>query len=112
MDAQQSTNSNLLAREVAALVDQSDEPPCVLLCAGKSCRKAKGFEELRDSLEGLTKVKKVKCLDVCNGPVIGVRLPGKTVWFERMRSEKVRTAVVALLSNSAKLSKKLREHRV
>ena len=94
------------------MVGASSDMPCVLLCAGKSCRKAKGFDELRGSLELLTTVKKVKCVDVCDGPVVGVRLPGETVWFERMRSEKVRGAVSALLANGAKVPKKLRDRRV
>lgn len=112
MDTSQRTDQSLLPSDAASLVAASSDTPCVLLCAGKSCRKAKGFEELRNSLEVLTKVNKVKCVDVCDGPVVGVRLPGETVWFERMRSEKVRAAVTALLANSAKVPKKLRGRRV
>lgn len=112
METSQRTDQSLLLSDVASLVAASSSTPCVLLCAGKSCRKAKGFDELRHSLELLAKVKKVKCVDVCDGPVVGVRLPGETMWFERMRSEKVRAAVSALLANGAKVPKKLRDRRV
>ena len=112
MDTTQRTDQRVLSSDIAALMAGSNDLPCVMLCAGKSCRRAKGFDELRDSLEVLTTVKKVKCVDVCDGPVVGVRLPGRTVWFERMRSENVRSAVFALLTNTAKIPKKLREHRI
>ena len=112
MDTSPHTDQSLFPSEIASLVGASSDMPCVLLCAGKSCRKAKGFDELRGSLELLTTVKKVKCVDVCAGPVIGVRLPGETVWFERMRSPKVHAAVTALLANGAKVPKKLRDRRV
>jgi (2Fe-2S) ferredoxin len=85
--------------------------PCVLVCGGKSCRKAKGYDELLADMGGLAEVKKVKCVDVCEGPVVGVKVNGKTVWFERMRSDKVRAAVVALL-HKRKVPKKLRPHKV
>ena len=87
------------------------ELPCVLLCSGKSCRKAKGYDELRASIGALAEVKTVKCIDVCEGPVVGVKLDGKTLWFERMRSDKVRAAVVTLL-HQHRIPKKLRPHRV
>jgi (2Fe-2S) ferredoxin len=85
--------------------------PCVLMCSGKSCRKAKGYDELLAGIGSLAEVKKVKCVDVCDGPVVGVKLDGKTVWFERMRSEKVHAAVTTLL-HKRKIPKKLRPHRV
>ena len=105
------------------------ELPCILLCAGKSCRNAKGFDELKKAFDALATVKTVKCVDVCDGPVAGVRLNGKTVWFERLKSEKVRRAVAGILHSEPgggavengrkgrgaqpfKISKRLREHRV
>ena len=112
MDTAPRIDQSVLRSDAALRTAASSDAPCVLLCAGKSCRKAKGFEELRISLEVLTTVEKVKCIDVCDGPVVGVRLPGETVWFERMRSEKVRAAVMALLANNAKVPKKLRRRRV
>ncbi len=84
---------------------------CVLVCGGKSCRKAKGYDELLAGIGAHAEVKKVKCVDVCEGPVVGVKLDGKTVWFERMRSDKARAAVVTLL-HKRKVPKKLRPHRV
>ena len=105
------------------------ETPCILLCAGKSCRNAKGFDELKKTFDALATVKTVKCVAVCDGPVAGVRLNGKTVWFERLKSEKVRRAVAGILHSEPgggavengrkgrgaqpfKISKRLREHRV
>lgn len=87
------------------------DPPCVLVCGGKSCRQAKGYHELVAGMVALAEVKKVKCVDVCEGPVVGVKLDGKTIWFERMRSDKVRAAVATLL-HKRKIPKKLRPHRV
>jgi hypothetical protein len=92
----------------------SDEV-CVLICAGKSCRKSKGFDELRRSFEDLATVKTVKCVDVCDGPVAGLPMKGKTVWLERLGSNKVREALMAALSKNkakSKLPKKLRAHQV
>lgn len=111
-----SASSELRLSATAPFADS--KVPCVLLCTGKSCRKAKGFDELRQSFDALATVKTVKCVDVCDGPVVGVRVEGKTVWFERLRSKKVRAAVVSLLrppdqqtTKQTKIPKQLRQHR-
>ena len=110
---------DVLASALSRAVPVDADVPCVMLCTGKSCRKAKGFDELRRSLDALATVKMVKCVEVCDGPVAGIRVQGKTVWFERLRSAKVRVAVTSLLRletgrtpKESKIPKRLREHRV
>ncbi len=70
-------------------------PKCYV-CTDKDCRREDGYAELRASLRTLGKVREVDCQDLCEGPVAGVEVHGKVEWFEKLRKERFRDAVVAL----------------
>ena len=74
----------------------SSPPPLCYLCVGKDCRRDVGHAELRDALGSIGKVKRVKCQDLCEGPVAGVQVGGQVEWFEGVRKARHREAVVAL----------------
>jgi hypothetical protein len=76
-------------------VHSSPKPLCYL-CIGKDCRRDDGHAELRDALGEAGKVKRVKCQDLCEGPVAGVQVDGRVEWFEGIRKARHRDAVVAL----------------
>ncbi len=82
----------------------SKSPTCLqrdtYLCMGKDCRKDDGHRELRDAILPLGKVKRVKCQDLCGGPVAGVAVAGRVEWFEKVRKPQERDAVVALATGA------------
>jgi hypothetical protein len=82
----------------------SASPACLkqatFLCNGKDCRKDDGHSELRAALLPLGRVKRVKCQDLCGGPVAGVEIDGRVEWFEKVRKPRQRQAVVALATGS------------
>ena len=70
------------------------------LCMGKDCRKDDGHQELRAAISSLGKVKRVKCQDLCGGPVAGVVVGGRVEWFEKVREPRERAAVIALATGA------------
>jgi hypothetical protein len=70
------------------------------LCVGKDCRKDDGHRELRAAILPLGKVKRVKCQDLCGGPVAGIEIDGRVEWFEKVRKPRERNAVVALATGA------------
>jgi hypothetical protein len=90
----------------------SPKPSC-FLCVGKDCRRDVGHAELATALGSIGKVRRVKCQDLCEGPVAGVELDGRVEWFEGIRQGKHRDAVVALATGAAtKVPGDLRGHWV
>jgi (2Fe-2S) ferredoxin len=86
--------------------------PTVLVCKGKNCRERTGARErLELELGEVAEVKRVRCQDICSGPVVGVTIDGQWEWFRRIRGSKSRRAVVKLLTEE-KLGKRLRKRRV
>ncbi len=84
--------------------------PCVALCAGKDCRRAEGYRELRSELGADADVSVVRCLEVCVGPVVVVEL-SKPIVLRKLRTRKQRRDLVAVL-NGAALSDRLDRRRV
>jgi hypothetical protein len=72
------------------------------LCVGKDCRKDDGYRELASAVAVLPKVRRVKCQDLCGGPVAGVVVDGKVEWFEKLRRSKQRAALVELAAGQAR----------
>src|SRR5689334_12611113 len=72
--------------------------PRCYVCTGKDCRRDDGFKELRRDLDKVAKVREVDCQDMCDGPVAGVVLDGRVEWFEKIRKERYRTAVIELVT--------------
>jgi hypothetical protein len=84
----------------------------VLVCRGKNCVKRKGAQErLQRELGEVAEVKRVRCQDICSGPVVGVTIGGQWEWFRRIRGNKSRRALVKLLTEE-KLGKRLCKRRV
>ena len=71
--------------------------PHCYLCTGKDCRRDDGFKELSHALHKVARVKEVDCQDLCDGPVAGVIIDGDVEWFEKVRKERYRDAVVDLV---------------
>ena len=63
----------------------------VQLCIGSDCRKKpKRVRKLRALLKGVVPLRKVKCQDICSGPVVVVRRSHERLWFKKVRNKKVR----------------------
>ncbi len=74
----------------------SRSPRCYV-CTDKDCRREDGYRELLSDLRAVAKVREVDCQDLCEGPVAGVVVDGQVEWFEKLRKERFRQAVVALV---------------
>jgi hypothetical protein len=66
------------------------------VCTDKDCRRDEGYAELVKALQATGRVREVDCQDLCDGPVAGVTIDGRVEWFEKVRKERARQAVVAL----------------
>ena len=74
----------------------------ILICKGKSCRKASQADrDLNRALEGRTNVVKVGCQGLCSGPVVGLETKSGWALFDKIRKPKHRDAVLASLSSGA-----------
>ena len=84
----------------------------VLLCAGKSCRRALAESDRAERFVARLPVAvgRVRCQKVCKGPVVGVRVDGEWLWFERMNSRKALEALAALVAEG-RLAKPLARRR-
>ena len=82
----------------------------VLLCRGRDCRKAKGYDKL---CRLFGDARTVGCQKICKGPIIGLEIDGKPEWFSRIRSSARRQALKAVLSSGRvrKGLKKLRKKK-
>lgn len=84
----------------------------VALCSGKDCRKRCEYAPLRRDLETVATVKPVKCLDICDSPVVVISPRDKdAVVFDKVRTESQRHDLVKAISGS-KMSKALAKHLV
>jgi hypothetical protein len=70
-----------------------------VICVGKDCRTATGFDELRAAAGRLEGVEQVPCQDLCHGPIVGLRIDGELRWYHRIRKHKHRTALVRAVSD-------------
>ena len=75
--------------------------PHCYVCTGKDCRRDDGHRELLSALKAVGDVTRVKCQDLCEGPVAGVVVHGRVEWFEKLRKERHRAAVAALVEHGA-----------
>lgn len=66
------------------------------LCSGKDCRKRAEYRDLRDALGAVAEVRSVKCLDVCDGPVIVVQHDGgEPVVLRKVRTDRDQSELLA-----------------
>ena len=84
----------------------------VLLCAGKSCRRANAESDRAERFVARlpVDVARVRCQKVCRGPVLGVCVEGEWQWFERMNSRKALEALATLVEDGT-LAKPLAKRR-
>jgi hypothetical protein len=69
------------------------------VCTGKDCRRDEGHRELLDAMRAVGNVERVRCQDLCEGPVAGVLLGDRVEWFEKLRKPRHRAAVAALVQH-------------
>ncbi len=86
--------------------------PTVALCSGKDCRKRCEYAPLRHDLKTVAHVKPVKCLDICDSPVVVLSPRGKdAVILDKIRTESQRHDLLKAIGGSH-LSKALAKHVV
>jgi hypothetical protein len=88
------------------------ERSVVFVCHGRSCRHHKGYDQLRDRLDAVAEVTKVRCQRICNGPVVGLEIDSSIEWFERVRSEKVQRRLVDFVAGRGRMRRSLAKRRV
>lgn len=77
------------------------------LCSGKDCHRHESYGELRDAVRSVATVIPVRCLDLCDAPVIvtGPRSSHPDV-FAKVRTPKQRRDLVAYLQGGARPTKR------
>jgi hypothetical protein len=75
------------------------KPAPIVVCIGKDCRKAAGFDELLASVRGLDHVDQASCQDLCHGPIVGLRIDGDLRWYDRIRTHKQRAALLRAVTS-------------
>ncbi len=70
----------------------------MFVCKGSACREDKrALRRLLGELEGVARIKRVKCQKICDGPVVGTKVDGTLEWFDEIDSRKRRLALLDLL---------------
>lgn len=71
------------------------ERPCVALCSGKDCRRHDGYIDLRDAVRQVARVVPVRCLDLCDAPVVVVEpCSERPTVYSKVRTAKQRRRLV------------------
>jgi hypothetical protein len=86
-------------------------PSTCFVCVGKDCRKAKGYDKLRDVLDEVGDVREVRCQKVCKGPVAGARVHGHLEWFGKLRKGSQRKALAKLVRRGGGIPEALEGRR-
>lgn len=99
-----------MARRSLSLVA---DRPVVAMCAGKDCRKRCEFPKMRDSLDKQCDVVDLKCIGLCNGPVVVVDPAGaKPLVYSRLRSKRQRSLLLSVVAGDKRAIKELAGRRV
>ena len=86
--------------------------PTVALCSGKDCRSRCEYSPLRRELQEVAKVLPVKCLDICDSPVVVISPRDKNaVVLDKIRTEAQRKDLIKAIGGT-KPSKLLAKHLV
>jgi hypothetical protein len=89
------------------------ERPIVAVCAGKDCRKRGEFAKLRDALDEQCDVTELKCVGLCNGPVVVLDPQGaKPAVYSKLRSKRHRKLLLAVATGDARARRDLSNRRV
>lgn len=91
------------------------------------CRKCKGADRLVERIERRldahegsppaveqVEVHRVRCQDICKGPVAGIEVDGEMYWFKRLRDGVQAKAMAKLIRRAGRgpVPKKLRPHHL
>lgn len=80
------------------------------LCTGKDCRKANGFRTVERELDSVGEVRRLPCLDVCDGPVVVLEVRSETpVVIERVRNRALAQELVDHIDDGEELTGRLRK---
>lgn len=86
--------------------------PRVAVCAGKSCRRHEAYGDLLRDLGGVADVVTVRCLDVCDSPVVVVGPDTeRPIVLRKVRKRKQRRDLIAL-ARGEPITARLREREV
>ena len=86
--------------------------PIVYVCRGKDCSKEKAaLAEVEAGLTEVAEVRRVKCQDICKGPVVGAEVGGRLEWFAKMRKAKVLRRLIEAIRDDRPLSDGLEKRR-
>lgn len=89
------------------------ERPTVALCAGKDCRKRCEFAKIRDALDAQCDVVELRCVGLCNGPVVVIDPAcDKPVVYSKLRSKRQRKLVIAAAAGDTRARRDLSGRRV
>lgn len=99
-----------MARRSLSLVA---DRPVVAMCTGKDCRKRCEFATVRSALDEQFDIVDVKCVGVCNGPVVVVDPhAAKPAVYSRIRSKRERSLLVGVAAGNKRAVKELAGRRV
>lgn len=80
------------------------------LCTGKDCRRADGFRTVERELGRVGEVRRLPCLDVCDGPVVVLGVRSETpVVIERVRNRALAQELVDHIGDGDELTGRLRK---
>lgn len=84
------------------------------ICAGKDCRKRGEFAKVQKALDRECVVLKLKCVGLCDGPIVVVVHPGpdSPAVYSRLRTKRQRSLIVGLASGDVGARKQLSGRKV
>lgn len=84
----------------------------MFVCKGSACLEDhKALTRLFAELEGVSRIKRVKCQKICDGPVVGTKVDGVLEWFDKIDSRKRRIALLELL-RTGEMGRRLTKRRI
>jgi hypothetical protein len=91
-----------------------DNRATVGLCAGRGCRKRCEFAKVQKALDRECDVLELKCIGLCDGPVVVVVHPGpdSPAVYSKLRTKRQRSLIVGLASGDVGARKQLSGRKV
>ncbi|MEP1122332.1 MAG: hypothetical protein ABJH68_00395 [Ilumatobacter sp.] len=89
------------------------ERPVIAMCMGKDCAKRRESAKMRNALETECDVVDLKCVGLCDGPVVAID-PGarRPVVYSKLRSKRQRRLVIAAALGERRARRDLAERSV
>ncbi|WP_394933469.1 hypothetical protein [uncultured Ilumatobacter sp.] len=102
-----------MAEQAHLTVAPPAERPRVGMCVGKDCRKRCESAKVRTVLERGCDVVDLKCVGLCDGPVVVALIDSvKPAVYAKLRTKKQRSLLVAMISGDGRARKELAGRRV